>query len=222
MTLGEYIPNSNTKLLLHLNGNSTDSSGNGNNGSDNNISYVDGKFGKCASFNGSSSKIDVGSNIDLRGNFTLGAWIKLTSNLADNRQIIIRDLYGTNYAQYIIYGSNGNKMNAYACSDNVGTSANAVSSSSIALNTWYFVAGTRDGANVKIYINGKLEGTAPWTSAQKVSTDTTTIGCTKNGVGTPSSVFPGLIDEVIIENRAWTPEEVKKYYTYSRGFYSTI
>ena len=48
MSLGEYIPNSNTKLLLHLNGNSTDSSGNGNNGTDTNITYGlgYGKFGQ--------------------------------------------------------------------------------------------------------------------------------------------------------------------------------
>ena len=33
-----------------------------------------------------------------------------------------------------------------------------------------------------------------------------------NGVG-----YSGAIDEVIIENRAWTASEVKKYYTNSLG-----
>ena len=60
-TLGEYLGAgaSTTKLLLHLNGKSTDSSGNGNNGTNSNITYslANGKFGQGAGFNGSSNSI---------------------------------------------------------------------------------------------------------------------------------------------------------------------
>lgn len=59
MTLGEYLPNSNTKLLLHLNGSSADSSGNNNNGTDTSITYsqANGKFGQGAGFDSTSDKI---------------------------------------------------------------------------------------------------------------------------------------------------------------------
>ena len=39
--------------------NANDSSGNSNNGTAANVSYVTGKFGKAASFNGSSSTLEV-------------------------------------------------------------------------------------------------------------------------------------------------------------------
>ena len=61
MTLGEYnwAGAATTLWLYHLNWNSNDSSGNGNNWTDTNISYVDWKFWQCGSFNWSSSKIVI-------------------------------------------------------------------------------------------------------------------------------------------------------------------
>jgi hypothetical protein len=39
------------------------------------------------------------------------------------------------------------------------------------------------------------------------------LGCASSS----DSFWSGAIDEVIIENRAWTASEVKKYYTNSLG-----
>ena len=70
MSLGEYngAGSGTTKLLAHLNGNSNDSSGNANNGSDTNITYslANGKLGQGAGFNGSSSLIDYGNPASLQ------------------------------------------------------------------------------------------------------------------------------------------------------------
>ena len=53
-------------------------------GTDTDITYVDGKFGKCASFNGSTSKItiDADTTIDATsmGDFSLSAWIYVDSD----------------------------------------------------------------------------------------------------------------------------------------------
>ena len=37
-----------------------------------------------------------------------------------------------------------------------------------------------------------------------------------------SDYFPGNIDEVIVENVVWTPEYIKKYYTYSKGRFGIL
>ena len=46
-----------------MEGNSNDGSGNARDGSDTDISYIAGRFGKAASFNGSSSYIELPANI---------------------------------------------------------------------------------------------------------------------------------------------------------------
>ena len=45
------------------------------NGLDTSMSYVNGKFGECAEFNGSSSKIDIGSGLS-NSTFTVSVWFK--------------------------------------------------------------------------------------------------------------------------------------------------
>ena len=59
------IPLANIISRWKLNGNSLDEKGL-NNGTDSNISYVTGKIGQGASFNGSSSKIGIGNNASIQ------------------------------------------------------------------------------------------------------------------------------------------------------------
>ncbi len=40
-----------------------------------------------------------------------------------------------------------------------------------------------------------------------------------NTVTNTARWMTGTLDEVIIENVVWTPAQVKKYYTYSKGRY---
>lgn len=77
MSIGEFWPSINLARLYHLNGNSIDYSGNGQNGADTNISYAAayGKFGQGAAFNGSSSKINIRAITTLTGNFFIAFWI---------------------------------------------------------------------------------------------------------------------------------------------------
>ena len=59
---GEYSPDSSTQLLLHMNGDAVDSSGNGKNGAlvgDVNCN-VEGKFGKGCEFDGNGDCISIG------------------------------------------------------------------------------------------------------------------------------------------------------------------
>ncbi len=87
-TLGEYngAGSGITKALYHLNGSSADSSGNGNNGTDNEVTYGAGygKYGKGVSFNitnTDSKRITVADNASLDINYiTVSAWINLQSN----------------------------------------------------------------------------------------------------------------------------------------------
>lgn len=222
MTNGEYLGagNGTTKLLLHLNGNSTDSSGNGNNGTDTNITYsqANGKFGQGAGFNGTSSVVNF-SSFGITGNSarTYGVWIKPSS------VNVLRCIMGC-VPNTLKAGKTCMLYQAVVASGDIMIVFNAAdfhtAGSKIIANEWNFICFTYNGTslttdNVKIYINGVSQ------SLTKLGTTTTADTLPdKNRLGYDDMAgryFNGAIDEVIIENRAWTASEVKKYYTYAKG-----
>jgi hypothetical protein len=76
-----------------------------------------------------------------------------------------------------------------------------------------------DSGTMKMYINGVKE--ASEVSATMTATDKKLrIGV--NQEGDESNFYSGSMDEVIVENVAWSAEKVKKYYTYAKGRFGII
>ena len=77
---------------------------------------------------------------------------------------------------------------------------------------WHFVAGQREGTEIRIYIDGQLEGTAtadPGYDLSGTSQHNAYIGAiTNNGSSSRYKLFNGSIDEVVIYNRALSAEEI--------------
>ena len=215
MTLGEYLPNSNTKLLLHLNGNSTDSSGNGNNGTDTDITWVDGKFGKCASFNGSTSVIQTPFTGMTAG--TISLWYKGT--LADDALFVVNQNTNNsdNYLQFRV-DSTGLFSIYKLNSINYNTPTGLILS-----NVWTNIVITQTGSLITVYINGANVGsTSNSTWFNTVSgANQYCIGALKRG-SQMYSATTGQIDEVIVKPSAWTPQRVAKYYTYAKGRFGIL
>jgi concanavalin A-like lectin/glucanase superfamily protein len=57
-----------------------------------------------------------------------------------------------------------------------------VSTSTLALNTWYYVVATYDGANAKLYVNGKLDSTLKVAATPKQTADPLFIGRRMDGL----------------------------------------
>jgi hypothetical protein len=57
-----------------------------------------------------------------------------------------------------------------------------VSTSRLALNTWYYVVATYDGATAKLYVNGKLDATLKVTAVPKQTSDPLFIGRRMDGL----------------------------------------
>jgi len=78
------------------------------------------------------------------------------------------------------------------------------------MGQWYHVAGTYDGTEIRVYINGNLEGsrTAPVSEPLVTSTLPTGIGHLPNW---SVQWFEGIIDEVRVYGRALTPEEIAEH-----------
>ena len=220
MSLGEFIGSGSSvsKLILHLNGNSNDDSGNGNNGVDSNVSYnlIYGKFNQGAQFSDQNGRIYSNSTIALN-TVTFSCWAKLTATNpggARGYACLSKDGYGIDGIrswQIWFYWNNGNlTINVEFLSASVSFSTPA------SINTWYNIIGTYDGQTVRAYVNGKLIGSTAYTGTVPNGTAKITVG-NRNQTSNDGSGFTGYIDEVIVENYGWTIQQVQKYYTNALG-----
>ena len=177
---------------------------------------IEGKIGTAASFNGSSSYIDLGtSSREITSNksqITVSSWVYLNSTSVQNFIIFTAESNNTNYGIYD-YG-NGN---IYFQPDN-STDYNRgyISNSGLySANQWFHVAMVFDGTatgnsnRLKAYINGNLlsltyDGTIP--STTNTCNDNVWIG------GRQSTKLNGKLDQIRFFNKALSSSEVTTLY----------
>lgn len=221
MSFGEFIKTTNTVGLWHFNGNANDESGNGLNGA--NIGTVvyskaNGKFNEGAgSFLTNSSVIRVEDNnlLDLT-TFTISVWFKVNSVWDGVMIAKFRSASATDINYYIDTARGDNRVRILLSPN--GTFTEITIPKRLVNNTWYNVIITAGSGSLKAYINSKLEYSTIYTGAIPTNSHPLVIGgrLSKNGVAY-DSYLDGCIDEVFIENRIWTAQEIQKYYTNALG-----
>jgi hypothetical protein len=199
--------NSNTKLLLHMDGTngstviadtSTDPKGTATVSGGAQISTTQSKFGGAAlSVNGTTGYIQYpdSPDWDFPGDFTVEAWVYSTARAPTGYVSAIASHSGTNYWLLFIDENGSAGISATQGGTNVG----AGGPSTVPLNTWTHIAFVRSGGMGRIYING-VGGTAVTIPASD-SSDPLFIGC----YGSAAHWFAGYIDEFrISQNARWT------------------
>lgn len=213
---------SNTRLYYKLDNNANDSSGNGYNGIASNVTYTTGLNSTSTNsgifLSGSTSTITGTSNTEFgfTGDFTVSCWWKPTSGYAngtyhglvsrrksdDTAGWSLSDYYGGG-KHYLIFATAGGG-NYYDCwaADGNNTTIND--------NSVYNVMIVRSGVNMSIYLNGVVEVSQNKASALNTSfAGNLFVGRTRQSAG---EQLNGQIDDVIIENRAWSANEILTYY----------
>src|SRR5262249_43396624 len=86
---------------------------------------------------------------------------------------------------------------------------------SIPTGQWTHLAGTYDGVNMKIYVNGVPVNTNNFPGSIFPGTDDLGIGGTVGGEPPGSVILPfaGLVDELSLYNRALSAEEIAALYS---------
>ena len=83
------------------------------------------------------------------------------------------------------------------------------------VGSWYHLAGTCDGTNARVYVNGAFRGSKA-VQTNYIGTDAgTRIGTSVSNPG--GDAFTGLVDEVAIYNRALSDAEILGLYTAGAG-----
>ncbi|MBL4656915.1 MAG: choice-of-anchor D domain-containing protein, partial [Flavobacteriales bacterium] len=151
------------------------------------------------SFDGSNDYIDVGA-WSPGATWTLEAWVRPSSTPGGRRTIV----GGMNSClDWGIAMSNGEfalLIRPGACSQTVLSGVFAVP------GTWYHIAGTNDGTNARMYVNGQLMATAPVDPFYTGYSGSTRIGSEACCGG---NSFPGLIDEVRVWNVAHSEGQIQ-------------
>ena len=199
-----------------------DSSVNNNTGtSQQNTSVLSttGKIDSALTFNGSSDYIDCGngSSLQERSTLTVSAWINGSDYTKPYNMIICGDKKNLDFSWGLRVDNGVAKFFVRAGGYKVATGP------SLSVGQWYYVVGVWDrngGANnLKIYVNGQLQGQSTVNADMDVSTVNVCIG----RINFPgiNQYFKGLIDDVRIYNKVLSASEITALYCESHSKVST-
>jgi subtilase family serine protease len=174
-----------------------------NNGTlQNGATFVAGRIGQAFQIpSGGYVSVPHNASLDLT-KFTIDAWVN-PGSVGGQRVIVDKGMpFSINYLLYLL---DDNRV-AIDFFDSHGHHE-AQSSSVCTPGSWCHVAGTYDGSNLKIYVNGAMDGLLAYAGIPSTG-QSLRIGRRNDD----TLDFQGVIDEVEIFNRALTGSEIQAIY----------
>lgn len=157
-------------------------------------------------FDGTNDYVDcgAGSSFNITGTtITIEAWIN-TSKIDQSWQAIGGKQNAPSGAYSLIIEGSNKKPAFWLATTSSAWSSKVIANTVLQQNQWYHIAGTYDGSNARIYVNGKLENSAALNgNIVNLSTVPVYIGRNSN------VYFNGMIDEFRIWNISRTEAEIK-------------
>lgn len=191
-------------------GTAKDNSIYGNEGTINGATWTSGKFDDALSFDGSDDRVMIDPGPSSNGDFSVSAWIKTdgTSDDSQNRNMFYQE-EKTDLGKWWSIRVQDDKVKLSV--DDSSNKNILFGNTNVADSSWHHVVGVRDKSSgeLKIYLDGTLDGTTSDSSGSLGSTDFATIGMSTN---LNDHQFDGKIDEVKVYSRALSAAEVEKLY----------
>jgi len=153
---------------------------------------------------------DNSTSLNLFANITVDAWIYPTSGGQYYTSIVSKGNVGSYAESYALFLDPNNTIGFLV--NSTGTSGGrglVFGSTPLALNTWTHVAGTYNGSQVCVFVNGSADGCVSHAGPVWQTADPVLIGESyREGSGLNTSFFEGKIDEVHIWARALSQPEL--------------
>jgi hypothetical protein len=195
-----------------LDGDATDSSGNGNDGTlfGDQLEWVEGKAGSALSHGGLS---DAGVEFPTTGMSATAGTVAMWGLLTDPQPAQTKYFFGhTTQPQWSnrvqLYMDDGDNLLDLGLGDSHNRQNDIVE---LSMEEWLHVALTWDAGDYVVYLNGENVATGTYTGMTDVN-EVANIG--NDGSRAPYEAFAGLLDEVAIYSRALSTGEVR----YLAGF----
>lgn len=208
-------------LYLRFDGNTNDTSGNGNDATNSGATLISDRFGnsnKAYSFNsGPFMTVTNTTNFNFTNSLTLMTWYQPISSSFQTNQLLFSKITfigaTNNVYQFLIstFGEISLQLNTTGPCGNAGGPTTFLSTQTISksINTASHIAATWDGSTVSFYINGTL--------SNAVSVSGTLISCTspleigRHHSGNPDRVI-GILDQMRVYSRALSASEISDIY----------
>lgn len=188
-----------------------DSSGNGNHGTLEAAVWTADQFGN----DGMALELGVDKWVNIPdtikpSEITVCAWVYITATDGSAGPVFSAEkgLGGTGFGYRLQVTSDG-KLRMEAIAPYTVTGARTVTSAvPLNFNQWYHVAGTYDGNNVKIFIDGVLEGSSSFDTYEGLNSDISIPLAIGHLEGWSVQWFRGKIDDARIYDSALTQEQI--------------
>jgi hypothetical protein len=191
----------------------------------NGATFGPGKVGQAFAFDGVSSYVGVPDSPSLHctNGLTIEAWIFLTGSTGNYYNTVTKwDVTTPGQAAYTSGLIPDGRIGFSVCSSGNGpdstTDGTVMSTNTIPANQWTHYAGTYDGSELRIYVNGVCENVAAYNQGIFPGTGDLAIGSAgTSSSGQVVSPFAGLIDEPAIYDRALSAGEIAALYNANKA-----
>jgi hypothetical protein len=191
-------------------GNADDSAGSNPGQTPNDIAYVAGEVGQAFNFNGVNQSVQIPYSSGMAtASFSVEAWVNPAHQISSQAFV-----FGQGYGrQLVVRPGSGGVTVAFFVTDLNGSFYGVTSTRAIPIGQWTHLAGTWDGTNLKLFLNGDQDRNASLQlSAIGNSGCPFSIGGANNSCGSSGQYFPGWIDEVSYYDRALFAGEINAIY----------
>ena len=198
-------------------GNANDVTNNANNGTVNGATLTTDHFGNANSaysFDGINNYITVPNSTALQfgtGDFTVNYWLKTASNLQGILLSKTQNDGVQGISNYINYPSNGVVYSRY----DFGEENHLWTSDPLNNNIWHMVTNTRQGNNIKIYIDGVLKVTKTTSSIKNINNSNHLVFGANNSIN--GEWFNGSIDNIKFYSGILTNAEILAEFNSTEG-----
>jgi hypothetical protein len=219
----ESMPAGSTVLLMHLNNDTLDYSGHGNNGTPNSAdcsTSSEGRFFTGCSFDGIDDSIAIGNSDSLEmrtKDMSVSLWLKAFPDPIEQR--IWSGAWSDFPLWFLVMDGNlpapygagcGSDKLSLGFANDTNNRFSVCSTSIVNNGEWHHVAAVFDRDEyMSLYVNGVREGRvniSSLSSSNMSSGESFTLGSTWN------NYFNGTIDEVVVFEKALSESEVKELY----------
>lgn len=197
---------------------STDSSGNGNNGTlGSKTTWTAGKIGGALKFNGvQSNYVNVTTNSGLpiynQINYSVSMWVNGPPNQANGN--LFSEASSTSANPMFVLANQGGadaKLDVLIRNNSgVAQLGHAKSTATVFDNKWHHIVWTDSNGTAKLYVDGVQDATNFNYTRSTLSINTTSIGHLNRGADEYN--FNGSLDDVRIYNRALSAGEITQLY----------
>jgi hypothetical protein len=183
------------------------------------IPEVTGRVGKAVDFEADDTEYlaiaDASApNLDITGPITLSAWIKRESAPGTDMFVMGKQNHSTNNRSYWI------RLTPNSAQFGISNDGTTTAGKYFALNgatdlstgTWFHIVGTYDQENLNVYVNGVVDAT-PLAATVSIFNGNAPFTVGVNGAAS-TEFYDGLIDEVMVLNRALSADEIRQIYQY--------